>query len=463
MNEPDNYSSFQGEIGTASVEITPPVGVYARNWGAARHDVAASVHRALTLNVLTLRESSGGLPLILIEADLGFWRELTFLNTILDAVTADHHVGRERVIFSLTHTHAGPRIVDTTDEVPGGDLLRPWMQSTIAIARNAVTAALRSAQPSLLDWHVGRCQLAANRDLRDPSSARVLVGYSPGAPADQTMLVGRVTSPDGKIRAVLVNYACHPTTLAFDNAALSPDFVGAFRETVSANVSGAHVFFLQGASGELAPRYQYVGDSAVADRHGRQLAFAALATLEDMEPPGTALQYQGVVESGAPLAIWKPVEVPAATTLEAAMSTVELDLKDLPTVAEIEELRKVSRDRALTERLNRKLDVRRKVGDGSTFAMPVLSWKIGNTLLVGTMAESYSAFQTEIRQQFSQQPVVCMNMINGWIGYLAPAELYDEDLYQVWQSPFARGSLERTISAAVDLLSTINQSASSLL
>ncbi|MEQ9066645.1 MAG: hypothetical protein RLO18_07980 [Gimesia chilikensis] len=30
---------FRGRIGVATVDITPPVGIYARNWGAAKHDV----------------------------------------------------------------------------------------------------------------------------------------------------------------------------------------------------------------------------------------------------------------------------------------------------------------------------------------------------------------------------------------------------------------------------------------
>ena len=40
-----------------------------------------------------------------------------------------------------------------------------------------------------------------------------------------------------------------------------------------------------------------------------------------------------------------------------------------------------------------------------------------------------------------------MNLINGSIGYLPPADLYDTDVYPVWQTPFDRGSLEATIEA----------------
>ena len=38
--------------GTARVDITPPVGMYHRMWGAAIHDRSTGVHRPLTATAL---------------------------------------------------------------------------------------------------------------------------------------------------------------------------------------------------------------------------------------------------------------------------------------------------------------------------------------------------------------------------------------------------------------------------
>ena len=35
-----------------------------------------------------------------------------------------------------------------------------------------------------------------------------------------------------------------------------------------------------------------------------------------------------------------------------------------------------------------------------------------------------------------------MSLTNGSIGYLPPAKMYATEVYQVWQTPFERGSLE---------------------
>jgi hypothetical protein len=48
-----------------------------------------------------------------------------------------------------------------------------------------------------------------------------------------------------------------------------------------------------------------LGDHAVADRNGRQLAFAALSGLEALPQPGTYFEYAGPVVSGAILGTWK--------------------------------------------------------------------------------------------------------------------------------------------------------------
>ena len=79
---------------------------------------------------------------------------------------------------------------------------------------------------------------------------------------DDTVVVARITSGLGTTLATIVNYACHPTTLAWENKLLSPDYIGAMRQTVEATTQ-APCLFLQGASGELAPAEQYTGDTAV--------------------------------------------------------------------------------------------------------------------------------------------------------------------------------------------------------
>src|ERR1700754_2071413 len=141
--------------------------------------------------------------------------------------------------------------------------------------------------------------------------------------ADDTVVVGRVTTTGGAPLATVVNYACHPTTLAWQNTLSSPDYVGAMRETVGRHTAGAPCLFLLGAAGDHAPREQYVGDLDLPDRHGRALGHAVVAALETLPPAGHALEFSAAVESGAPLAPWRPVRRALSGGIEAAVAEVE--------------------------------------------------------------------------------------------------------------------------------------------
>jgi hypothetical protein len=96
----------------------------------------------------------------------------------------------------------------------------------------------------------------------------------------------------------------------------------------------------------------------------------------------------------------------------------------------------------LQERLRRQENIRRALGDGTTFSLPRGVWRLGDTVVTGSMAEAYSWIQQVLRNEFPELVVLFMNLVNGSVGYLAPAELYDENIYQVWQTPFAATSLE---------------------
>src|SRR5437868_12120030 len=84
---------FAGLLGIAREDITPPVGIYARSWGAAKHDVAAGVHRPLTATALTMRSAAGESPLVLVALDLGWWKsvddERVVRSALLEAFKLD--------------------------------------------------------------------------------------------------------------------------------------------------------------------------------------------------------------------------------------------------------------------------------------------------------------------------------------------------------------------------------------
>jgi hypothetical protein len=74
---------------------------------------------------------------------------------------------------------------------------------------------------------------------------------------------------------------------------------------------------------------------------------------------------------------------------------------------------------------------------------------VGDAILVGQPQEAYSHLQRELRADLIDHAVAVLNLANDdlVVAYLPPDELYDDDVYTVWQSPFERGSLEALIAA----------------
>lgn len=445
----DKYPSFFGLIGIAKTDITPPFNIYSRNWGAAKHDTATGIHMPLQMTCITFQASKDEKPLVLFGADLGWWKNASDEWRLRSKILESLKIESSHLMFCLSHTHAGPSISSDDVSNKGGELIVPYLNSLAEKAIETAEKAMQEAKSRTLEWQYGKCSLAVNRDLEDPNGKRFVVGFNPIKEADDTLLVGRITNADNNTAAVIVNYACHPTTLGSDNRLISPDYIGSMRGLIERETQST-CLFLQGASGDLSPIEQYVGDVELSEAYGKQLGYAVLSTLAGMLPPKTAVSSFEVIESGAPLAFWKRTAYKSSTSLRVKLEKVIFPLKDLPPLPEIEEKLQKCEDRVLKERLRRKRGVRMAVGDGADAAIGLWVWRLGDSFLIGQPNEAYSDYQLELRVQLFPNAVAVINVANGHIGYLPTQSFYDKEIYSVWQTPFASGSLEILTTTTID-------------
>jgi hypothetical protein len=438
-------NGWTGRVGVARSDITAPVGIRMRNWGYGDADVSTGVHEPLTLTALALDSDHDGISLV-ITADLGWWRTIEDESQVRGAVLAATGLTPDRLLLHLTHTHAGPSICREDSDLAGGELVPGYIDAIAESAADAGRRAIDGREAADLVWSSGTHSLASVRDVVHDGQA--LLGFDPTQTPDQTLVVGRASRTDGTLIATVVNYACHPTTLGYANSRLSPDFVGPMRGVVEARTA-APCLFLQGASGELGPRQQYAGETALADLHGQSLGHAVLAVLMTMPEPGTSLALTHVIQSGAPLAIWEPVAFTWDRTAERIEKRVPVELKELVSIEELEHEWADIDPRSRAERLRRARRLRRTYVDMKSPVHPLWVWRFGGAVFVAHPGEAYSALQTSLRATFPAVTIVVMNLTNGpgWV-YLPPAQAYEEDRYQAWQTVLKPGSLERLISAA---------------
>jgi hypothetical protein len=455
--------------GFARADITPPVGMYHRMWGAATHERSTGVHRPLLATAVWLESEDGTGPQVVIGVDHCLLDTAEFAR-LRERVCRSVPLTPEQVQVALSHTHGSGWTSRARADLPGGELLGPYLDRLAGSCAAVAAEARKVARPADIVYGTTRCSLAAHRDYWDADRRLFVCGFNPTGPADDTVQVARVTADDGRTLGTVVNYACHPTTLAYQNTLVSPDYIGSLREVVEGHTA-APCLFLQGASGDLGPVEGFVGDPAVADRNGRQLGFAALSGLEALPQPGTRFEYAGPVVSGATLGTWEHRPLTAdERTRHAAWDcrriTVELPYRvDLPTpdetraeqarwLAEEDAARAAGEDgrardcRAHVERMTRQLVRLESLAEGKVFPYPVTLLRLGSAVWVFAPGELYQWFQVTLRERFQDLAVIVATITGDWHpGYLPPATGYGYGIYQEVIAAVGPGGLELLLEA----------------
>lgn len=462
--------------GVARRDITPPVGIYHRMWGAAKHDRSTGIHRPLTTTVLWMQpheSGDGSKPVVFIALDhcLLWNREM---NELLDRVSSSSGVERSQLIVFFSHTHAAGLMGHERVELPGGELIPQYLSDVADAVVDGIHEASGNLQPAILSYGTGRCNLATNRDFMDETLDRFVCGFNAEGKADDTLGVIRVANADDhSTMATVINYACHPTTLAWDNTLISPDYPGAMREVIESE-TGAPCFFIQGASGDIGPRHGFVGDTSVADQNGRQLGYAALAALEDLPPVDTQMKYGGAVVSGATIGSWGYEDTTTEQRQRSGFwceqrSEIALEYRDDLPRRDIlereaadwkvkEEVAIESGDaiaardaRAMIERSTRRLVRVAHLDESDTYLYPIRLWKFGEAVWVALDGEHYNVLQRNLRKRFAGVPLIIGTLANGSdVWYLPDQESFGKGLYQEEASILAKGSLEKLELALIE-------------
>lgn len=451
-------------LGLATVDITPPVGIYHRLWGAAHHERASGVHRPLRADVLVIGSNDSSVPhFARLQLDhVGFVESQH--RSFMEAVHLATGIPVERIVLTCSHTHSGGWFVPDRFALPGGELIEDYLASLRDKLRECAKNAMANQANAVLEYTSARCAMAADRNCRDDERGIYVCGYNPGVESPDRVTAIRITGSDGKLRGTIVHYACHPTSLGWESSVISPDFIGSLREVVERQTGEPCVYF-QGICGELGPRDGFVGEQEVADRNGRAVGFAALSALELLGPPQTDFVYAGPVVSGATLGTWKhlPVSDTDLQTAEKIASQsfrIELpkrtDLDPVSLAADQEHWlaeaakaeqsgdRTRERDcRAYAERAKRWLARLQDLPAGPMFSLDCSVLRMGNTLWVTTGGEPFHWLQDELRRRFPAFEVLATPLAgNLQAAYLLPRGDYGKGLYQEEPSLPAPGCLE---------------------
>jgi hypothetical protein len=458
-------------FGIARCNVTPPVGIYHRMWGAALTDQATGIHRPLTATAMAIQPSDSTNPAqrqLIIALDHVMFRPRE-MQEVLEKTSSLTGIPEEQILIAFSHTHSGGHLVRDRANLPGGDLIGPYLDELPGKLAMACLTAVATIHPAVMTYATANCTMGRHRDFWDEASGQFVCGFNPEGKIDDSLIAIRVTDSCQRTVATIVNYGCHPTTLAWENTLISPDYIGAMREVVELSTNAPCVFLLS-PCGDVGPMDGYTGDVRIADRNGRQVGHQVLSALESLPAPEQDFHYVGPVISGATLGSWRhgpqtPERQVASKRFEYCHEPIDLDYLDtLPTLPQAERLfadlqleeqaalkagneQKLRDVRALCERARRQLDRLRPLPAHTHYPLAVWLWRMGDALWVALEGEPYNALQAVLRKRFAGRPVVITAMVNGARNcYMPTREAYDKKLYQVDVALLAPGCLEETAS-----------------
>ncbi len=266
------------QIGAARIDITPDYPVRLTGY-AARKGESELPGLKLWAKALAIGSDADG-PTLLITVD-----NCGVCANIIDEVAARLKTKagllRERIAVSSSHTHSAPQtlgfapnifVMDLPDS-QNAAIARYTRQLTDKIEQVAL-AALKDRRPARLFWSEGKAGFAANRRTR-------------GGPVDHSLPVLCARGVDGKVRAVVANYACHCTTLGGEFNKTCGDWAGFAGETIERDHPGAIALVTIGCGADANPQPRGGQDFGLqfSKQHGEELAQAAGALLVNPMTP----------------------------------------------------------------------------------------------------------------------------------------------------------------------------------
>jgi len=418
---PDKPAEWK--VGIATVVITPDQPMWMAGYAARSKPSEGKVHD-LHAKALAL-EDVRGTRLVIVTADLiGFPRE--FRDRMEKEAADRYKLGRESLLLSVSHTHSGPelrawRSTQAWDLAPEQiELSKQYAEVLHGKIVELVGRALADLAPAQLSYLHARAGFGMNRRLQ--TDRGYTIGPNADGPVDHDVPVLRVDKPDGTLRALLFEYACHNTTLDFYQ--FCGDYAGFAQEYVEQTHPGAVALFMIGCGADQNPVPRRTLDWA--KQHGQALANAVEAAL---------------------LTRPRPVHGPLHVALDEA--TLELEKP-----ASIEQLKQRAASTYIYEKRYAEqliADLQKTGGVITTYPYLVQVAQFGNDLtMVGLAGEVVVDYSLRLKAELAGAPVWVAGYCNDVFGYVPSKRVLTEGGYEARDAILYYGTIRTPFTASVE-------------
>ncbi|MBL9211093.1 MAG: neutral/alkaline non-lysosomal ceramidase N-terminal domain-containing protein [Opitutaceae bacterium] len=362
--------------GSGREKITPPAGLWMTGY-ASRDQPADGTAQDLWVKALAVADPTGRRGVLLTLDLCGITREIS------DHVAAElgrrHSLPRSAVMVNVSHTHCSPFLNGNLSGLrilPPEGVAKADAYATDLKARmiRAAEAALASLAPATISWGEDEATFGFNR--RENAEKQVPELRAAGklkGPFEPRVPVLAVHAASGELRALLVSYACHNTTLGINQ--WHGDYAGSAQVELEKRHPGATVLFAIGCGADINPAPRR--EPAHAEQHGRALADAADRALARKLTPVDG-------------------------RFGSAFEDITLRFSRLPTEEELRTARE-------KQQANREMhqawaaavaaDIKVKGDRALEYAYPIQAWSLGNVAWVALGGEVVIDYSIRLRRE----------------------------------------------------------------
>lgn len=204
--------------GASRVTITPNEPVWMAGY-ASRTQPGQQKASELYARGLALRDAGGNTGLLIALDLVGIDGETA--GRWAAEIGKEHRLPRKSIVLACSHTHCGPVVGATLRDMypvteadkQAGTRYQGFLQERIFLAARQAMANLA---PATLTWYRGTCDFAVNRrNNPEPEVEKLRAAGTLKGPVDHSVPVLAIRDHQGKSRAILFGYACHATTMGF--------------------------------------------------------------------------------------------------------------------------------------------------------------------------------------------------------------------------------------------------------
>ena len=231
-------------VGYAEADITPNPGQVQMS-GFGRERYAGGVLAPLLTQVVVLRDREDNTG-VLIAADI-LDLDRVMVEAIRRAITFKHDIPAENIMLAPSHTHWGPAVRFRMGYSLGAPNV--WYMGILEQKILAcVDSALKKLSPAKIEysWFDFR-GIGCNRRL--PVDGKITWGPYKEGSFDGHTPIFRIERSNKPKQLLVVGHACHPTSSGTIQK-WSPDYPGAMRDYLAAELSNTKAVFVQGCGGD---------------------------------------------------------------------------------------------------------------------------------------------------------------------------------------------------------------------